>query len=127
MISSDQRKVEITQQMMALTAELQQINNKEIIDLAQEAKNTKIDWLSFLADAFLHEKLRIKPAEPKFGYVIAKLYQTITENSERNRDKLSQEVFLIINKIVSRFDVPEYVFRHTHYDECSNGRFFRRS
>jgi hypothetical protein len=25
------------------------------------------------------------------------------------------------------FDIVDFVFRHTHYDECSNWHFFRRS
>lgn len=68
------------------------------------------------------QKLGVEyPCDPKkIGYYLAK--QSVLERELPNEDheKIRQEM-------IRKCDFITYVFATTHYDECSNGWFFRRS
>jgi hypothetical protein len=99
--------------------ELDRIREDKIRKLATEAIDTKNKFLVLCAEAMLHDNLEQQPTTERLGYELA----DIKESSS----KLTKEQKSIYNKINQVFDVYNYIFSHTHYDECSGDYFFRRS
>jgi len=110
---------------------------KKELDLRQELRDERLahkvletdnDHLKVLAVAMmrhLHGKelgVELPCEDDRTAYYIA-------EHRLLDHDhKLEQEEYEKLKRqLLRRFDCHDYVFRHTHYDECSNGLFFRRS
>lgn len=123
------RKQEIAKEMAALAGELQEIEAKEIETLAAQAREFKVDWLSRIAEAMLHRKFGHKPATKDLGYALADDYSMMHRELGYpfSGCKIQPDVRVTLNEMLKHFDLIEYVFSKTRYDECSNGFFFRRS
>lgn len=72
--------------------------------------------------ARLANRLPCEPSARKLAYWVAdhRLVEDDKKLPDEEHEKLRQQ-------ILRRFDVSDFVFGHTHYDECHNGFYFRRS
>lgn len=71
------------------------------------------------------DKLPCKAEASKVAYYLADHYKVWYDAMDR--EKLSEEEEKLLKAILREFDVSTFIFTFTHYDECSNGYFFRRS
>lgn len=124
------RKQEIAREMAALAGELQEIDAKEIETLANKARDFKLDWLSRIAEAMLHRKLGHKPTTKELGYALADDYSMLHRDLGypfNFKKQIPADVFKTLKEMQMHFDLTDYIFAKTHYDECDNGFFRRRS
>jgi hypothetical protein len=104
-----------------------QLNKNKI--LAQTAKATNDPILVALADAMMHHLYSVLP-KTKVAYTLADISRTIDgfEGPMGHPLKLdTEEKTQLLRQLLQRFSPTDYIFNHTHYDECDNGFFFRRS
>lgn len=87
-------------------------------DLFEQAKFLKSEWIFWNAEAMMHVNFKIKPTTKRLGYALA---------NGRCTERLSKAKKELLSKIEKEFDMDDYVFSCTHYDEKSNGYYFRRS
>ena len=116
-------KKELIEKAAELIAEAKVMQEQEDKELALRAKATNIECLSLMAECMLHSIYNIKPTTEKAGYRLAEIFLEIDLNC-RAKDK---EIRKTANELNERFDASSYIFATTHYDEFSNGYFFRRS
>lgn len=81
--------------------------------------------LKLFAEAMCHEVLRYKPQTERLGYELADISRKY--NGDFSRVIFTDEERYLFKKVLNYLDWCSYIFNHTHYDECSNGFFFRRS
>ena len=91
-----------------------------IKNLVKRLKASDSQVLCMFADAILHQKFGIKPKDTKLGYTISSLPNHKHFNFNDKQKELYEQSMDVIN-------IEEYVFSTTHYDECSNGFYYRRS
>ena len=84
-----------------------------------ETKNSK---LQLIAEAMRHVVLKEKPTTENLGYTISEFSEKDLKNIPTNENEK-----ILLKNVLSNIDIIDYVFATTHYDECSNGFFFRRS
>lgn len=110
---------ELIKEKASIEAQIENLERQEDFALYKEAIRSDCEAIRFLAEAMLHTRQKVKPSVEKLGYELASLnYDSRKENDETNK---------LYRRLLQKIDVTDYVFAHTHYDECSNGYFFRRS
>lgn len=106
-------------------AELKKVETDKCKRIVKNAADSSNEAIRLLVEAFNHFKTGEKPTTERLAYQLANIYGTyrgeLKSAVETDEDKR------ILRDVLSQFDVVDYVFTHTHYDECSNGFFFRRS
>lgn len=112
---------ELIKEKEQIEAQIKELERQEDFALYKEAIRSDCEAIRFLAEAMLHVRQGVKPSVEKLGYELANLdyiYKSNRENEETNA---------LYRRLIRKLDITDYVFAHTHYDECSNGHFFRRS
>ena len=74
--------------------------------------------IRLIAEACMHKVLGVEPQTERLGYELAQCRKPIGRPWYNNSD---------FTTITLEFEWRSYVFTHTHYDECSNDHFLRRS
>lgn len=94
----------------------------ELLKIIQTCFNKYSDilFVNYLCQACLHIHFDIEPSEKRLSYEIAQV--GINPYSE-----LESHVLEDIKPLLQKCNLTDYVFQYTHYDECHNGYFFRRS
>ena len=99
-----------------LQSELSLRDREADLQLAQCAIATGHPYLEAIAQAMLHTKYNVEPDIPDLGYFLA----------EHEADSQPSHVHVLFYKLMRLFDISEYVFAYTHYDEYMGG-YLRRS
>ena len=119
----------------AIQEEVESRRRKRRLGLFNEAMFNSDDYIKALAVAMVqHYKLvDLKEYEKKLpcriedlGYYLAqhRIHRSYSDNP------LLTDQFTLWLKITAEFNEfneVDYIFSNTHFDECSNGHFFRRS
>jgi hypothetical protein len=92
-----------------------------VLLLSCQIMGTMNEPLNKLGEALRHRVLKEKPTTERLGYALADIYQELNQIPQNEREEK------LLRDVLSHLDVADYIFSHTHYDECSNGYFFRRS
>lgn len=87
--------------------------------LFQESQKSQNEYIRMLGEARLHDLNKVKPTTPKLGYFLA-------DNSFDHDGSTETDEYLY-SELRKGFDISDYIFSTTHYDECSGGHYFRRS
>ena len=94
------------------------------------------EFVKVYFEAVAHQLLGIEPKTEKLGYKLADfsggtemgiIYDIIARNGGKLEATLEEKEDMIRVSDYFDFSVSDYIFNHTHYDESSNGWFFRRS
>lgn len=85
--------------------------------LAQRAFVTGNKYIAGVAQAMLWVLHEANPEQPSLGYFLA----------EHENDPQEPAVQVIFCEMVQRFNVSEFIFAHTNFDECLGGQYYRRS
>ena len=87
------------------------------VQLAQRAFATGNEYIEGVAQAMLFVLHGIKPERDSLGYFLA----------EHESDPQGEMEHVIFYEMVRRFDVSEFIFSQTNFDEYMGGHYFRRS
>ena len=93
-------------------------HDEYLLSLFEQAKKSRSEWILWHAEAMMHANLKVKPTTERLGYALANGRCPKTISSKNNK---------LLDSICVEFDKADYIFRTTHYDECENGHYFRRS
>lgn len=99
-----------------LHSELDLRERETDLRLAQCAIATGHPYLEAVAQAMLHTRHNVEPDLPDLGYFLA----------EHESDPQSEDVHAIFYKLMRLFEISEYVFSYTHFDEYMGG-YLKRS
>lgn len=119
-------------------SQIKKLEDKETIRIYKMAYKTGDDEIIALAEAMRHQALGIKPNQEKLGYRLAGISQKYRRSLDRvfcgdDQKKFSKEhkktieQVKVLAEVLSNFSIVDYVFDHTHYDNCDNGRYWRMS
>lgn len=113
-------KIELLEELKKATEhEIRLAKNNEVEVIARKVNSTNNDNLKLICEAMCHIQLSIKPKTSRLGYELANIDVT-----EVPKNAVEKELLF---KVLKYLDVSHYVFSYTHYDEYSNGFYFRRS
>ena len=83
--------------------------------------------LRLAGEAVLHEYCDVVPKTPDLGYTLAEYHEQIFDWALNEKKAPEEYKWLRKIEIDTGWELSNYVLKHTHYDECNNGYFFRRS
>ncbi len=103
----------------AVENEIAKAMNDEVEAISRKVEDTENQELKKLSAAMCHVCLSRKPTIKQLGYELSSIDVTSVPKNKKEED--------LLRKILGYLSVSNYVFSYTHYDECSNGFYFRRS
>jgi len=140
MILKDKTYEELINLKKDIEDELSQRILNRSLDLLEQTKTMECPMLIAMAEAMLVCNHNIKPhvfkklypnEEQQLGYLLANWsrqtngFLNLFEEVFFEEDK--EELTRLAKKILKRFEISDFIFAQTHYDECDNGFYFRRS
>jgi hypothetical protein len=113
--------------LVTVDAHIKLTKNYEVSQLLAQIRSKDNEELKCLAEAMGQTWLGRDPKIAKdLGYLIADISHRVGGRKWEQITKDKEELKLL-NKVLGYLDIDDFVFNNTHYDECSNGFFFRRS
>jgi len=106
---------------LACVEEIDAARKEDVRLISAKVAQTDNGDLKLLAEAMRHVVLKEQPTTPKLGYEIASI------DAKQNQIPKNDEELKLLGRVLGYLNVSSYVFGNTHYDECSNGFYFRRS
>ena len=108
------------------THRINHLNDLQIGRICKRLLNNKNKKIRLISEACLHSITGIKPktAEVLQGPLA---HRQRAYDLAKCRTELPKKLSKDVRYIITHFDWRNYVFQHTHYDECDNGSFRRRS